>query len=203
MTRSATLPTFLDDDDDERDETVSSSWSIPAEGRPREFSVRCPECDAELFVSRRTPSTPPESGVRPLSFEVCWEAPVEKAVRYATSVAENTPLSALPELFLRTMARVLVIVDERRRPLGVVSPSHVLRAVGDRPKEELDGITALDISTSGGALLPERSTLRTAAKRLSVEDREYIVVITEDGRLAGLLTPSDVIAALVDEFDDR
>jgi len=29
------------------------------------------------------------------------------------------------------------------------------------------------------------------------------VVITEDGRLAGLITPGDVIAALVDEADIR
>ena len=197
MARPNSLPTFPDPFDDD----TSSDWYDEDLPGSRSFSVRCPECDAELFVNRIPQSAPPESGVRSLSYEVCWEAPVEKAVRYATSVAENTPLSALPELFLRTTARVLVIVDERRRPLGVVTPIHVLRAVGEHTGHDLNAISALDISTSGGALLPERSTLRTAARRLSTEDREYIVVITDEGRLAGLITPSDVIAALVDETD--
>ena len=175
MGRIGSLPSvpneFLDD-------VVATSWSITT--------------DAGIALDSGHGDPSAEAVLR----ELKWDAPSGHFVRFVTTTSPETPFSSLPDLLLETSAQVVVIVDESHRPLGIVTPAHVLRAVRDQPTEELAKLSALDVATSGGALLPETTSLRIAARRLREEDREFMPVVAEGGTLVGIITANDLLIAI-------
>lgn len=112
------------------------------------------------------------------------------------------PVTLRPDAALTRVARELedtslvVVVDEMERPLGVLTPAHVLRAVGRLSRDELANAKALDATTSGGAFIPESCSLAVAARMLADDDRAFGVVVDADGRLVGTLSASSLLRAL-------
>ena len=135
----------------------------------------------------------PEPDVPPL------DAPVSSAMRRPVTVAEGTPLSRGAELLLGEGAGLLVVVDERKRPLGVLTPADVVAIVRRVGGPKLDALTVLDAARSGGRFMPETSSVRAARLAMVTEGRDFFLVVAEGGRLAGLITALDVLDALHEE----
>lgn len=124
------------------------------------------------------------------------DAPVSSSMRFPTVVTANTPLAQTAELLLRPGAMLAVVVDERRRPLGIVTPSDALSFAHRLGPVALETATALDAARSGGRFMPETATLGAVHTSLLDENRDFFVVVGPDGRLAGLITAMDVLEAL-------
>jgi CBS domain-containing protein len=129
------------------------------------------------------------------SVDALLDAPAEIVMRYPNCVNEDTPVALVPELFLNSTARVLIVVDERQRPRGVVTAAHLLRAAKYRSKDNLEAATALDIATPCGAL-PDSATLRHAAHVFVSQDKNHVAVVNDRGAVVGVLTASDVLNAV-------
>ena len=117
-------------------------------------------------------------------------------MRHATSVLAETPLSVAAELLKSAPRRLLAVVDAEYRPLGVLTPTHVLKAVCGRTRDELSAVTSLEASTSGGSLLPGSARLESAARVLAGEDRDFSLVVDEQGKLLGALMATDILSAI-------
>ncbi len=128
--------------------------------------------------------------------ESALDAPVSSSMRFPTVVTEVTPLTRTAELLLRPGVSLVVVVDERRRPLGIVTPSDALSFARRLEPLGIDTATALDAARSGGRFMPETATLGAVHAALLDENREFFVVVGPDGRLAGLITAMDVLEAL-------
>lgn len=124
------------------------------------------------------------------------DAPVASVMRFPTVVTEATPLARTAELLIRPGVTVVVVVDERRRPLGVVTPTDALALARRLSPSALDTATALDAARSGGRFMPETSSLGAVHAALLDENRDFFVVVGPDGRLAGLVTAMDVLQVL-------
>ena len=194
MARIGRLPSVPDEF---LEDVLSTSWSVPTEpdvsisppvsvrGQPLvRFAADCPSCERKLVFD-----VPPDR--RPE-----LDRSVKRSMRRAAVTDANTPLWQVPELLLQNEARCLVVVDELRRPLGILTPTHVMRAVRTTPSADLSGWVALDAATSGGGYFPERTSLRKAMLQLAQEDRDLAVVIDVEGRVAGILTATDVLREL-------
>ena len=129
------------------------------------------------------------------SVDALLDAPAEIVMRYPNCVNEDTPVARVPELFLNSSARVLVVVDERQRPRGVVTAAHLLRAAKYRSKDNLETATVLDVSTPCGSL-PDSATLRAAASVFVSQDKNHLAIINDRGAVVGMLTASDVLNAV-------
>jgi CBS-domain-containing membrane protein len=123
------------------------------------------------------------------------DAPAEIVMRYPNCVNEDTPLEGIPELFLNSTARALVVVDERQRPRGIVTPAHLLRAAKFSSKETLHGATVRDVATSCSSL-PDSASLRAAAHFFVSQDKNYLVIVNDQGSVVGMLTAADVLNAV-------
>jgi CBS domain-containing protein len=122
-------------------------------------------------------------------------APLRFVMRFPKVVSADTLLSRGATVLLGGVA-LLVVVDDRRRPLGVVLPADVLAAVLRVEAQGLESLTVLDAARSGGRFIPETSTLSAAHSALLEGNREFLVVVAEDGTLAGLITALDVLEAI-------
>lgn len=180
-------------------EVLATSWSIAdtnrdptlvVRARPGQLATACPSCRGRLLidvVGELGEATPPNPRML---------RPPSAAIRYATSVAEKTPLFVAAELLTWAPRRTLVVVDSEQRPLGVVTAAHVLSTVKGRSAQELAEVTVLDAATSGGPLLPNSSTLEAAARLLVREDRDFLIVVDEAGKLMGALLSTDILTSL-------
>ena len=121
---------------------------------------------------------------------------ITRLLRLPPVVAASTALTRAAELLVRPGASLLVVVDERRRPLGVVTATEVLALARRLTPARFEQATVLDAARSGGRFVPETSTLRSVHSALLDENREFFVVVDAEGRLAGMVTAMDVLEAL-------
>lgn len=123
-------------------------------------------------------------------------ASITRLLRLPPVVTASTPLTRAAELLVRPGSTLLVVVDERRRPLGVVTATEVLALARRVNPTRFEHATVLDAARSGGRFVPETSTLRSVHAALLDENRDYFVVVDQEGRLAGMVTAMDVLEAL-------
>jgi CBS-domain-containing membrane protein len=169
------MPTWPDE---LRSSAARESWSI--DSNPPAPAV------AQLLERLRSPGVSSE----------LLDQPVAAIMRHPTCLPGGASLARGLERLITEASPVVVAVDERGRPLGIVTPAHVLRCVQATERERLSALTVLDAATSGGAFLTERSTLRSAARRFATEGHELFVVVAPDGTTVGVVLASDVLHAV-------
>ena len=108
----------------------------------------CPACNTPLRFTLEIDSGTLSSQVA--RRKVLSEASIGALMHPVTFVSENTPLSEISELFVTAGARLVIVVSPEQKPLGVVTPTHVLRALKRHPDRALAALRALDAATSGG-----------------------------------------------------
>lgn len=112
--------------------------------------------------------------------------PVSMAMsRNIVCVRPNTPLELLRKAFVQHAIGVLPVVDAKDRAIGCVSPHDLL---DDRRADA----TAEQLMSKDPIILYEAMPLLRAAAILAFEGIHHLLVKTEDGKLAGVLSSLDV-----------
>ena len=179
-------------------EVVATNWTFANTHRdravvlcvesPGQFSVECTGCGESMMVDVV------ETALRAGSSKVeRADAPVSSILRFVTCVSATTPLAAVAQLLAIPGRRLVAVVDAERQPLGVITPAHVLNAAKDRSRAELSVLSALDVATSGGSLLPRGTVIRVAAELLSRDDRDFALVVDPSGKLEGVVLAVDFL----------
>ncbi len=152
--------------------------------------------------TRRAPATCPtcghsgshpakhDSGLRPAQ-----RAPsVAELLRWAPVVDDTATVGDVHNLLLCTPNKFVVVVDAERRPLGALTRAEVLACLGEEQRSALAALRAVDVSTPGGAYL-YLGSLRDTAARFCVEgERDFVIVVDDDGRFAGVVTVYDLLS---------
>jgi CBS domain-containing protein len=117
---------------------------------------------------------------------------VGEVMRLPTKFSEHAPLAAAAELFASGRIRLAVVVTKQNKPVGVLTPAHVLRIVTGLSFDRLGALTVFEAATSGVAFLTDTTSIRDAAERFATEDLDALVVVSCDGTLAGVLMACDL-----------
>jgi CBS domain-containing protein len=117
---------------------------------------------------------------------------VAEIMRLPTKLSEDASLAAAAELFAGGRVRQAVVVTKENKPVGVLTPAHVLRLAKECSCDQLGNVTAFEAATSGGAFLSDTTSIREAAERFATDDRDALVVVSRDGTLAGILMACDL-----------
>ncbi len=149
---------------------------------------------------------------RPALDQDAREATVaEVMTQVVVTVEPETPISELVTLLDERSISGAPVVTKDGKVVGVVSRSDLLRAIQKGPDDEggtyyddlgkalrvvpaleHDGRTALDVATRRVVSIDETAPLSEAAKVL-LELGIYRLLVTRNGRFAGLLTATDVL----------
>lgn len=120
------------------------------------------------------------------------------------TVQKGQPLSEVAKLF-RSRDFEHVPVLEGRRPVGMISRGDIMRLIYDSvgadsraidrlldSQYDVEGVMSADLTT-----LALGSHVRDAARAMVDEDRHSIVVVDQEGSIAGIVTSSDLIRHLL------
>jgi hypothetical protein len=108
--------------------------------------------------------------------------------RELLAVVLETPAQAILEL-LRTFAIGAVpVVDDERRPLGIVTAGDLLGAVGG---------TARDRMSPPAMCIDGSTAIEAAARRFGLADVHHLIVVDCAGVAVGMLSVLDVLRAMV------
>jgi len=140
------------------------------------------------------------------------------------SVAPEADARAAIELLAQTDKGAIPVVDEDRRVVGIVSESdlvlseeesdlhlpHYLNIMGGIVfvgsmkgfEKRLDKAFATKVSelmTADPAVVKDYTSAENVARKVADSHHNHLPVVDEDGRLAGMVTRADALAALVEE----
>ncbi len=126
--------------------------------------------------------------------------------RNVVCVRPDLSLDAVTELFVETGLKAAPVVDEAGTVLGVVSESDVLvdvyaqasaseRAPFEDEAPEIAGRsrTVADVMLPVVLTLPETASITRAAALMAFEGVYRVTVVSEDGRVVGVLSAGDVL----------
>jgi len=105
--------------------------------------------------------------------------------RNMVCVRASAPIEIVREAFVRHAIGVLPVLDAKDCPIGSISPHDLLD-----PRRQ--GSTAAEFMTKDPIILYESMPLLRAAAILAFEGIHHLLIKTEDGKLAGVLSSIDV-----------
>ena len=152
---------------------------------PSPLPVRAPTVHGEGMQAsgtgaERRPSESPGSGRSVAVSEIMS--------RRIVAIRSECDLRVAVDTFLRTALRHLVVVDEDRTCLGIVSSEQVLAALGTRGSREVG-----DQVASPGLRVHQDAPVRRAAELMIDELVDALPVADDDGRVVGIVTWSDIV----------
>ncbi len=103
------------------------------------------------------------------------------------AVLPDTPAQAVRELLRAFGIDSAPVVDERRRPLGMVTARAMLEGAG----------TAADRMSSPARCVEGSTDIQGAARRLALEDAHHLVVVDSAGVAIGIVSVLDVLRAVL------
>jgi acetoin utilization protein AcuB len=104
------------------------------------------------------------------------------------AIRSECDLKVAVDTFLRTALRHLVVVDEDRRCLGIISSEQVLAALSTRGSRRVG-----DRVDGPGLRVPRDAPVRRAAELMVDELVDALPVTDDDGRVVGVVTWSDIV----------
>lgn len=151
-------------------------------------------------------------------------APFEHTMPHGAPAAERSSLQAImprtlvcarPDLVISEVVGLMMrhrvgcvpVVDEQRRPVGVVTKfdlveqlDAVMRAAGNGcpMPADLTAQTAEDVMMPFVLALDERATIAHAAAMMTSEGTHHVLAVNRDGALVGVVSAKDIIDWLVE-----
>jgi CBS domain-containing protein len=112
-------------------------------------------------------------------------------------------LEALSRLMTENRIGCIPIVDERRRPQGMVTRFDIVEEISKANGAKWAWWrTAKDVMMPLVIAIHDRATVAHAATMMAHEDLHHVMVVDSDGVLAGVVSTRDIVCWLV-ENDDR
>ena len=102
---------------------------------------------------------------------------------------EDLTLARLRALFVERSVSGAPVVDAAGRCVGVVSTADLARAAGgDR--------SVRDVMARVTFVLPDNASIAQAAALMAVEHIHRVPIVTDDGRVAGIVSSTDILGWL-------
>jgi CBS domain-containing protein len=106
-----------------------------------------------------------------------------------------TPFKVVMRLIVENRVSAIPIVDQQGVPVGVVSESDLLLKVGGR--------VASDVMTSPAITVALHTGVGEAARSMREKNVRRLVVVDQRGRIAGIVSRSDLLKALLESSEER
>jgi CBS domain-containing protein len=118
-------------------------------------------------------------------------------IKRIITVSPNTSLLEAREILLRHKLKRLIVLDSKKRPVGIITEKDIAKTVyslGDRPIKSVrvGGFMSKDLKT-----VRKNSTIYDCAKLMKRHKIGSVIVLNDDGTLAGLVTKTDLASAFL------
>lgn len=118
--------------------------------------------------------------------------------RDVVCASEDLELAPLVELVTTRHIGSVPVVDRNGRAIGIVTKSDLVEIL--LPRTGLSPLRARDVMMPLALTLPETATVLQAATLMVLEDIHHVLVVSDSGRLAGLVSTKDIVRWLVEQM---
>lgn len=115
-------------------------------------------------------------------------------------------VTAVVRLMLKHHIGCLPVVDERQRPIGIITKSDLIEQVdaamtalgqGCSLPQDLQARTADEVMMPLAFTLSEHATIAHAAAMMMAEDTHHVMVVAPDEQLVGIISTRDLVGWLL------
>ncbi len=115
---------------------------------------------------------------------------IRDIVRKVPTATKSMSISDVVRLMASTDSDVVVVLDKDNTVYGVVTPRDIVRAIakGVDLSSTIDGIASKDF-----LIITERASIWDVMRLLENNRVQFIVVLSEDGKVKGVITLNDIV----------
>jgi CBS domain-containing protein len=119
-------------------------------------------------------------------------------------VKPNDTLAHARNLMLKKDIGRLVVVNESEKPVGVITMTDIIDSLyGSNYYRPLDDIKVSEAMSKNVITIDQNKSLRTAASLMIRHKVGGLPVVDKDGKLAGIITRTDVVRAYGDRYEGK
>ena len=145
----------------------------------------------DVYTLKPYPEPPCES-VRPAP-TIADRVPISEIMtREVVCARHDLRIDALVPVMVRNHIGCLPVVDERGRPVGMITKLDLVEQL-DRAGDRLIPETAADVMMPLAMTLDERATVAHAAAMMALEDVHHIPVVAGGGAVCGIVSTLDIV----------
>ena len=114
----------------------------------------------------------------------------------------NSSMQEIASLMIKNRVGSVIIVDQRSRPVGIITERDVLKK-SVKSGNALEDIAAITSMSSPVISVRAYDSLDTAAEVMHSKKIKRVVVLEQDGSLAGVLSATDIARKLAKILTDE
>ncbi len=118
-------------------------------------------------------------------------------------VKPSDSLARARRLMIRYRIGRLIVIDEKTRPIGIITKADIASALINNPSKSLDQLRVENAMTADVITITENSSIKEAARIMLEKKISGLPVVDSDGRLVGIITKTDLVEAYVKRRKER
>ena len=118
-------------------------------------------------------------------------------IKRTVSVTPNTSLIEAREILLRHRLKRLIVLDSRKKPVGIITEKDIAKTIytlGDKP---IRSIRVGEFMSRNLVTVKTKSKIYDCAKLMRNRKISSIIVLNNDGTLAGMVTKTDLASVFL------
>ncbi len=119
---------------------------------------------------------------------------LDQVLRNSITVQQNSTLLEARDVLLRHKLSRLPVVDSNGRPVGMITEKDFVRTIYEYGGRSIEKILVRDFMSKNLITVKRSDTVYDCAKLMSGNKISSILVLNDDGKLAGIVTKTDLVS---------
>lgn len=117
---------------------------------------------------------------------------LDQVIRNAITVTPNMTLLEAREILLKYKVGRLPVIDANKRPVGIVTEKDFVRAIYEHSGKSVEKVLVKDFMSKNLITVTRNDTIHKCAKLMRQNKVSSVLVLDDDGTLAGIVTKTDL-----------
>jgi CBS domain-containing protein len=122
---------------------------------------------------------------------------LDQVIRSSITVPHNTTLLEAREILLKHKVGRLPVLDNNKKPVGIVTEKDFVRSIYELGGKSLEKVLVKDFMTKNLITVTRKNTIYDCARLMKNHKISSILVLEDDGGLAGLVTKTDIASVFL------
>lgn len=122
---------------------------------------------------------------------------LDQVIRNSITIPQNTTLLEAREILLKNKVGRLPVLDNNKKPVGMVTEKDFVRSIYELGNKPIEKVLVKDIMSKNLITITRKDTIYDCARLMKNHKISSILVLEENGMLAGLVTKTDLASVFL------
>lgn len=122
---------------------------------------------------------------------------IEQVIRNSVTITRNTSLLEAREFLLRHKVGRLPVLDDSKKPVGIITEKDFVRVIYKLGGKSVEKVLVKDFMSKNLITVTRKDTVYKCAKLMRNHKISSILVLEENGTLAGIVTKTDIASVFL------